>query len=249
MAKKKAVKAEKEPAAAGVPEGGERITVDQKDMASVLKEIESAVFAVKFYPVAVNEGSKDEAIAKLEGIYASGSETVRQMLIYTIHENLSASIELKTMHTLEYFKMKGQGADPAQQRMNVYRAIFNYNTSLEGLLEFIRMLGRMRGSDDAVKLLTYHYSHLCSVENEASHVLRNAMLESLGSSESKYALLALLDYAEYTDSERSFSRIVSALSEWEDKLGPMKMPAKEKGVLMERLKKIVTSDFGGSHYG
>ncbi len=238
------------PAAKAAKPGGPVAAPPQPDMAAVLKEMENALFAVKFYPVAVNEESKNEALRKLEGIYAGGSETVRQMLIYMLHENLSQSMELKTMHTLEYFRARGQGAgDPAQHRMSVYRAIFNYNTSLEGLLEFIRLLGRLRGGDDGIKLLTYHYSHLCAAENEASHVLRNAILESLGNSESKYALLALLDYAEYTDSERSFGRIVSALSEWEDRLESLGMPEIEKEAVRERLKRIVTSDFGGSHYG
>jgi hypothetical protein len=221
----------------------------QQEMAALLKEIDAAMFSVRFYPVAVNEQAKNEALAKLEGIYSKGSETVRQMLMYMIHEYLATSVDLKTIHTLEYFKMKNPGNDQAQQRMNVYRAIFNYNTSLEGLMEFVKLLGRLRGSDDAVKLLTYHYSHLCSIENEASHVLRASILDALGKAESRYALLALLDYAEYTDSERSFGRIVSALIEWEEKLDSLKMPEKEKHEIKEKLKKIVTSEFGGSHYG
>ncbi|MFH0884309.1 MAG: hypothetical protein V1861_01205 [Candidatus Micrarchaeota archaeon] len=221
----------------------------QQEMAALLKEIDAAMFSIRFYPVAVTEQAKNEAVAKLEGIYSKGSETVRQMLMYMIHEYLATSVDLKTIHTLEYFKMKNPGNDQAQQRMNVYRAIFNYNTSLEGLIEFVKLLGRLRGSDDAVKLLTYHYSHLCSVENEASHVLRASILEALGNAESRYALLALLDYAEYTDNERSFSRIVSALIEWEEKLDSLKMPDKEKHEIKEKLKKIVTSEFGGSHYG
>jgi hypothetical protein len=219
------------------------------DMASLLKEIEGAMFSVRFYPVAVNEQAKNDALGKLERIYSEGSETVRQMLIYMIHEYLATSTDLKIMHTLEYFKMKTPAADSSQQRMNVYRAIFNYNTSMEGLLEFIRLLGRLKGGDDAVKLLTYHYSRLCTYENEASHVLRAGILQSLGKAESRYALLALMDYAEYTDNERSFSRIVSALTEWEGKLGLLKMPEPEMQEIHKKLRKIISSDFGGSHYG
>lgn len=221
----------------------------QQEMAALLKEIDAAMFSVRFYPVAVGEQAKDEALAKLEGVYSKGSETVRQMLMYMIHEYLATSTELKTIHTLEYFKMKNPGQDQAQQRMNVYRAIFNYNTSLEGLIEFVKFLGRLRGSDDAAKLLTYHYSHLAFIENEATHVLRASILDALGSSESRYALLALLEYAEYTDNERSFGRIVGALLKWEEKLDSLKMPEKEKHAVREKLKKIVTSEFGGSHYG
>ncbi|MCI0503778.1 hypothetical protein L0Y65_03640 [Candidatus Micrarchaeota archaeon] len=221
----------------------------QAEMAALLKEIESAMFSIRFHPVAVTEKSKDEALSKLEGIYSKGNETVRQMLMYMVHEYLATSMELKTMHTLEYFKMKNAGQDAAQQRMSVYRAMFNYNTSLEGIFEMVKFLGRLRGSDDAVKLLTYHYSHLSFIENEASHVLRASILDALGKAESKYALLALLDYAEYTDNERSFGRIVSALLEWEEKLDSLRMPEKEKAGIRDKLKKIVTSEFGGSHYG
>jgi hypothetical protein len=218
-------------------------------MASVVKDAEGAMFAIRFYPVAVNEQAKKEAVEKLERMYTKGSETVRQMLLYMVHESLATTVDLKIMHTFEYFKMKNPALDSAQQRMSVYRAIFNYNTSLEGLVELIRLLGRLRGSDDAAKLLTYHFSRLCSTESEAHHMLRAAIAEALGESESRYALTALLDYARYTDSERTFNRIVSALVAWEGKLDKLKMPEKEKDEVRKRLKEIVTSEFGGSHYG
>ncbi|MEW6036490.1 MAG: hypothetical protein AB1529_07805 [Candidatus Micrarchaeota archaeon] len=238
--------------AAGNPEQAaidRKTDAGQQEMAALLKETESAMFAIRFYPVAVNEQAKDEAVAKLESVYSKGSETVRQMLLYMLHESLATSVDLKVMHTLDYFKVKTPGVEPSQQRMSVYRAIFNYNTSLEGLIELIKLLGRLRGSDDAAKLLTYHFSHLCSYENEASHVLRAAVLGALGESESRYALLALLDYAHYTDNERTFNRVVSALVEWEGKIGSLKMPEKEKAKIREMLKEIITSEFRGSHYG
>ncbi|MFH0736997.1 MAG: cell envelope integrity protein TolA [Candidatus Micrarchaeota archaeon] len=234
--------------AAAPPKEEQKPNPEQQEMTAKLKEMESAMFALRFYPVAVNASSKDEAVKKLERIYNESNETVRQMLLYMVHENLSTSMDLKLIHTLEYFKMKNPGMDPSQQRMNVYRAIFNYNTSLEGLTEVIRMLGRLEG-DDAAKLLTYHYSHLAFVENEATHVLRAAILDALGGSSSRYALMTLLEYARYTDNERVFGRIVSALMGWEERLDRLKMSDKEKGKIRNELKKIITSEFGGSHYG
>jgi len=230
------------------PESKAAPTEEQQRMMAALKEIDSAMFALKFYPVAVKEDARNQAAAKLMEIYAKGNETVRQMLLYSIHEALATSAELKIMHTHEYFKMKNPGVDPSQLRVNVYRAMFNHNTSLEGLIELIKLLGRFKGSDDAVKLLTYHFSHLASQENEAHHMLRGAILETLGESESKYAFYALLDYAHYTDNERTFNRIVSALTEWEDKLEKLDVPKQKKDELREKLKEIITSDFGGSHY-
>jgi hypothetical protein len=221
----------------------------QAELQAALKEIEGAMYSLKFYPVAVREEAKDEALKKLADIYMKGNDTVRQMLLYMLHEVLSTSMDLKIMHTLDYFKAKHQNQDPSSLRVHVYRAMFNYNTSLEGLIEVIRFLGRLRGNDDAVKLLTYHFSHLCSAESESTHMLRSAILDALGESESRYALNSLLEYARYTDSERTFNRIVEALVRWEDKIGSLKIPDAEKDKIRLRLKEIITSDFGGSHYG
>ena len=225
-----------------------KTSAKQKRMAKMAKEMEKAMYAMKFYPVAVDEKSKMAAMQHLEKTYREGDDTVRQMLLYMVHENLAGSMELKIMHTPDYFRAKNPSMQPPQQRMSVYRAIFNYNTSLEGLVDLIRMLGRFHG-DDAAKLLTYHYSFLCAAENEATHVLRGAILEALGMSESKYALLALLSYARYTDSERTFNRVVGALIEWEGRLDKLDVPKKEKQIIRDKLKEIITSEFRGSHYG
>lgn len=231
------------------PEADEEKAKAQAELQAALKEIEGAMHSIKFYPVAVSEQAKGEAMLKLEKLYSEGNETVRQMLLYMIHEVLCTSSDLKVMHTLEYFRAKHQNQEPSQLRVQVYRAMFNYNNSLEGLTELIRLLGRMRGSDDAAKLLTYHFSHLSSVENEGAQILRSAILEALGDSESRYALGALLDYARYTNSERTFNRVVEALVSWEERIETLKITEQEKEKLRERIREIVTSDFGGSHYG
>ncbi|MEW6721683.1 MAG: hypothetical protein AB1324_00310 [Candidatus Micrarchaeota archaeon] len=232
----------------GMPAPPEK-TAEAQQLSQYMKDIESALFAVKFYPVAVSEQAKNEALGKLEGIYASGGETVRQLMLYMLHEILVTSNELKIMHGTDYFKMKNPQQEPAQLRIGVYRAMFNYNTSLEGLIEVIRLLGRLKGSDDAAKLLTYHFSHLAAAENEANHMLRSAILETLGECESQYALRSLLEYAKFTDSERSFGRIVSALQKWEERVDSLRISDSEKAKIREQLKEIITSDFGGSHYG
>jgi hypothetical protein len=221
----------------------------EKEMAAKVKEMESAFFAVKFYPVAVNEDNKDEALQKLEKIYNDGSETARQLLLYMVHDNLCQSAELRVLHTYDYFKAKNPAQDPGQLRMNVYRSMFNYHTSLEGLVEFIRLLGRLRGGDDAAKLLTYHFSHMSSQENAAHHMLRAAIIEALGKSESGYALKALLDYARYDDNEQMFQRVVTALSEWDGKIDSLKLTTKEKEHLRLKLTDVMTRQVGGeTHY-
>jgi hypothetical protein len=242
-----------QPAVANAPPGAQPQPTPQQqaaeENAAAMKEIEGALYAIKFYPVAVDEKSKDEAIDKLTKAYNKGNETIRQLIIYMIHEALSASAELKLMHNFELTKAKNPALDPTQVRMGVYRSMFNYNTSLEGLMEMIRLLGTLKGSDDAAKLLTYHFSHLSSSENEANHMLRAAILEALGESDSQYALRALLEYARYCDSERTFQRIVGALVDWDEKIDGLKIPEKERKKLRDNMQELMTKDRGGSHYG
>jgi len=247
-AKSDIAKSSTEPVVEGIktpPSGSE----GQDELAAIIKDIENAIFAIKFYPVAVNEESKKEAVAKIISLYESGNETVRQLLLYMLHENIAQSAELKAMHNYDYARMKNPSLDPTQIRMSVYRAMFNYNTSIEGLVELIRILGRLRGSDDAAKVLTYHFSHLCTVENELSHMLRAAVIDALGKSESHYALRALIEYAKYNDNERTLQRVVSALVEWDQKIDSLKLTRHEKEKLREQLKEIIAKDLGGSHYG
>jgi hypothetical protein len=43
--------------------------------------------------------------------------------------------------------------------------------------------------------------------------------------------------------------VCSALSEWAEKLDKMKFNQKEKDSFREQITKILSSDFGSSHYG
>ncbi|MBI2079337.1 hypothetical protein HYT84_01110, partial [Candidatus Micrarchaeota archaeon] len=95
-------------------------------MAASIKEIEQAFFTIKFYPVAAKEDAKDQAVARLKEIFKSEEETLRQLILYMIHENISQVAEMKSMHNFEYFKRKFPNADAAQLRMQVYRAMFNF---------------------------------------------------------------------------------------------------------------------------
>ncbi len=220
----------------------------KEEMSQAVKDIESAMFSVKFYPVAVDEQKKDDAVKKLKQIYKKGDANTKQLLLYMIHEAMSMSGELKFMKNFEHFRARAPNRDPVQIRMNVYRSMYNYNTALEGIVEFIRMLGDF-GGDDAAKVLGYHYSHLCTMENEASHVLRNAIIDALGDSSSTYALKLLLDYARYTDNERVQSRVIGALSKWNERMESVKINAKQKERLMEELKDRLSKEPRGSHYG
>jgi len=221
---------------------------DDKTMESLVKEIEKSLFSVKFYPVAVDREAKDDAVSKLREIYKKGNETGRQVLLYMIHENISEAVEFRMPHTFEYMKSRNPHGDPSQLRMNVYKKMFNYNTSLEGVIELLGLLGELEG-EDAAKLLTYHYTRFCSMESEANMVLRNSALEALGESKSPYALKALLEYARNSDNEKTVQRLASALSKWDEKLEGIRMPAAEKKALRKKLKEFLTKELRVTHYG
>ena len=84
------------------------------DYEAALKDIESALFAVKFYPVAVDEKSKKEAVARLETLYTKGNDTVRQLLLYNragAHDRAGALAGSTTSRTGRHFS---QGPIPSR---------------------------------------------------------------------------------------------------------------------------------------
>jgi hypothetical protein len=221
---------------------------EQKKVEAAVKNIEKAVFAIRFYPVAVDEEAKKKAMEDLVEIHNKGNDTIRQMVLYMVHENLSKASEFKITHTFDYFKSKSPMTEPSKLRMKVYRAMFNYNTSIEGTSDLIRLLSRLEGND-AAKLLTYHYSRAITHENECNHILRAAIIEALGKSESQYALKALLEYAKYSESERTLNRLLGALIEWENKIDKLKISKKQKESLKAELHEVMAKEPGGMHYG
>ncbi len=213
-----------------------------------IKELEQAFFALKFYPVAATEESKNEALHRIRDSYKKEGETIKQLILYMIHEALAQSAELKTMYNFDFYRRKFPNADPGQVRLNVYRSMFNYNFSLEGMIELARLLAQLPG-DDAAKVLSYHFSFLCAIEVEGAHILRNVIIEALGDSESEYALRCLLQYAKYTDNERLLQRIASSLVKWDQKIESLKISKKDKSKLKDSLQQVLTLEFGDSHYG
>ncbi|MBN1170199.1 hypothetical protein JXA56_04180 [Candidatus Micrarchaeota archaeon] len=170
------------------------------------------------------------------------------MILYMIHESIAKYAEFRITHTYDYFKHKMPTQEPAQLRMNVYRSMFNYNSSIEGIIELLGMLADFKGND-AAKLLTYHYARACTHESECNNTLRAVILDALGRSTSDYALKSLLQYAKYAENERTVSRIVAALLKWEGKIDALKINAREKGKVRKMLHEVITKEVGGTHYG
>jgi len=226
----------------------EKIPEDSKSIDEVVKELDKSIFSIKFYPVAVDERTKDEAIMHIQKVYNESNETVRQIVLFMLHEAIAEFLEFRTMHTFEYMRTKNPTAEPAQARIEVYKKMFNYNTSIEGIMELIALLGRFNG-DDAAKLLTYHYARLCAWESEGSILLRNAVITALGESKSLYALNALIQYAKNTDNEKTFGRLLQALERWEEKLPRAAISDSKKKKFAKELRTILAIGFKGGHYG
>lgn len=221
---------------------------EKTEIEDAVTEIEKNIFSLKFYPVAVDENAKDEAVRNLVGIYKKGNETVKQLVLFMLHEATSQYYDFKIVHVYDYFKAKNPHEDPTQLRMNVYRAIFNYNTSLEGIIEIIELLGKLGENDDAAKLLTYHYARIASIEVESHIALRNAIIKALGECNSVYALSALITYAHHTDNERTLQRIQAALARWNKKIDRLKIPEAKRKKLKNELKEVIIKETEKSPY-
>lgn len=221
----------------------------KKSTSATLKQIERAMLSLRLYPVAVNEEGKNAAAKKMISIYRKSSDSIRQHMLLLIHETIAKSIELRTLSTFDQYREKSQKASPGAIRMRVYKDMFNFNTSAEGLNEFIVLLGRL-GGDDSAKLLTHLFSHFCCSEAELNRMLRNAVIDALGESASPYALKALIRYASLSDNDKILSRLTSALVGWDDKIEKLELDKKEKEKLKARLREILTrEDLPGRQYG
>jgi len=225
----------------------EKIKEDKK-ISGIVKELEAAFVKIRFYPVASSEKEKNEARKKILSQYKKGDNTSRQLILYMFHENLAHTAGMKLMQNFEFFKRKFPNIEPPKVRMQVYRAMFHYDNSLEGVIELVGMLGEMEG-DDAAKLLSYHLSFSVNAEFEINHILRNAIIEALGESNSLYSLNVLMSYAKYAENEKMLQRIAAALSNWNRKIDTLKIPEREKEKVRRKLDEVLTSEFMGSHYG
>jgi len=226
----------------------EKQNEEKENIEQIVSEIEKSIFALKFYPVAVDENAKNEAQKNLIRIYKKGNETVKQLVLFMLHEALSQYYDFKTVHVYDYFKARNPQGDPTQLRMEVYKAIFNYNTSIEGAIDIINTIAKLGENDDAAKLLSYHYTRIASIEVESHIELRNAIINSLGDCDSTYALTALMTYARHTDNEHLLQRIQVALNKWDKKIEKLKLPSEQKKKLKNALKEVIIKESEKSPY-
>ncbi len=205
---------------------------------ALMAPAERAMIDFFLYPLAKNRGEKEAAKKVMMESYIRGDEVVKQFILFLAHEQLSRAAGIKTMHNFgHYRKMMGKEMNPGEVRKAVYRTIFNYTTSLEGLTELIEFIGEL-GDAGAAKLLSYHLSYYSAMEAPALQVLRNATIDSLRECNSPYALDALLSYAKYGEKN---DRALYALKKWDDKLDKIEMGTEEKKFYEKKIAELFTS--------
>ncbi|MBN2121744.1 hypothetical protein JW721_01640 [Candidatus Micrarchaeota archaeon] len=203
---------------------------------SLMAPAERAMIEFFHYPVAKNRGEKQAAKRVIVESYLKGDEVVKQFILFLIHEQLSRAAGLRAMHNFAHFrKAMPKEAEAGEVRKAVYRTMFNYTTSLEGLTELIEFLGEL-GDEGAAKLLSYHLSYYSSMDNPAHGILRSAVADALGECSCAYALDVLISQAKY--GERP-GRAIYALSLWEKKLPKSKLSEKEKKEYSREIAKIM----------
>lgn len=191
---------------------------------SLMEPAERGMIEFFLYPVAKNRGEKEAAKKVIVESYVRGDEVVKQFILFLAHEQLSRAAGIKTMHNFSHYRrMMGKETKAGEVRKAVYRTVFNYTTSLEGLAELLLFLGEL-GDESAAKLLTYHLSYYSSMEAPALQVLRNASIDALSKCSSPYALEALLTYAKYSEKG---DRALYALKKWDEKLGKLGLGKEE----------------------
>ncbi|GEM_PF-983423 len=232
-------------------EGKERkLTKSEKKLVekrkALMKEAESLLTAIVTHPMLKSRGEMEAAEGRLISMYKNSDEVVQQYILFILHEQLSRGSGFKAMHNFEHFKrVMGEKADVLTVRRAVYRSMFNFTSSLEGLVGLLMLLGEL-GDAGAAKLISYHLTYYSAAESSANQMLRNAATDALAGCHSLYALDVLLSYARY--SERN-ERILFSLGEWERKLETIKMPPELKTEYLGEIHSLIMGEGGrGAHY-
>ncbi len=224
------------------------IPSEETERRKKLVMVDEAVLKFNMYPVITTEETKNASLATLKKIYSEGKNEIKQVILYMMHEMILQFSEYRIPKNFEYFRKKFPQTEAMQLRMNVYKGMFDYSNSLEGLIEIINLLGEF-GDNDSVKVLTRHFSFFCAFDgSEGSHILKNAVINALGASKSIYALNALLSYIKNVENERLIDRIIYAIIMWKEKIHKLKIAQKKKNELMAEINEIIFLEKDGGHY-
>ncbi len=225
-----------------------KLSPEEQERRKKMKELDEAMLKFNMYPVAAGEDAKKEALATLRKAYIGGDGNIKQVVLYMLHETISQVSEYRAPKNFEYFRKKFPQNDPSQNRVNVYRGMFNYTSSIDGLMEIAGLLGEL-GDTDAAKVLTHNFSFLCSYDgSESSRMLRGAIVDALGECKSVYALKALLAYVENTENEQLAGRMIAAILEWKGRIHELKISQKEKDEFLAKINDLTMQEREEGHY-
>jgi len=216
---------------------------EKKEFDKKIEELNKAFLTFRFYPVAVGEDKKEEAKKKIIEYYKKGTDPLKQTILYLCYETLTQYIPSPHPYNFTFYKTRFPKDEPGKTRMNVYRSMFNFNSSLEGVQELIQLISSLNDTG-SVKLLTHLFSYFTSIEAESARTLRNAVIDALGESDSLYAFNSLTNYAKIVDSERIHQRILHALASWEEKLNSLNLSSAEKKNMKDLLEEIFSMGNG-----
>ena len=203
-----------------------------KDEREVFDRLNNLFRKLQAYPVLSSEKDVESSKDELIKIYKSGSDNVRQYMLYVIHNLLFEIDDIKMPQATNSLQKRERITEGQKLRMGTYQRMFNFNSSLEGIHHVIEMTSRF-DHPWAVKVLTHFLSHLLMIEVEGYRALRNDVVDALGNMTDLYALKSLLYYYSVVTFDPLKNRIYDALTLWKDKVNKMKISKKEKKAILD----------------
>ena len=212
--------------------------LDQKTMEKI-KEIDRLIVTIYNYPVFTDYRKKEEAKEAIIEIYKKGDQSIKNTILFILHEKLCAAKEYRDFHNFEGMRARYKDEDANKVRQRIFRNIFDYAGSLDGIFETFELLGKF---DDvfSIKLLSYHLSRYMLVNSFETQILSEKVLTILGGSNNTYALRILLSIAPFAyEREKLLPIMIDALSLWAEKIDKIKIDRKEKKELKKEIKKYI----------
>lgn len=204
-----------------------------------LVELNNLFNSLKYYPVALEESKKESTLSALLEKYKKGEDYYKQTFLYIAYETLVQFSDYREPRNYGFYQKLNPQEKAQRLKLNVYRTMFDYSSSLEGMLELISLLGKINDVPSA-KLLTHLFMYYGSRDSLNFKLLRTAVIIALGESNSLYALKSLLSYIKYVDSEDLLNRVIDAIIKWDEKIETLGLPEKETQKLKKELKEILT---------
>ncbi|MFA5050253.1 MAG: hypothetical protein WC501_04565 [Candidatus Micrarchaeia archaeon] len=209
------------------------------ELAKDLEELNKMFLTIGFYPVAADITKRDEAKNSIIQKYNKGGDVIKQNIVHLIFENLTQFWDFRVPFNFGFFKSKFPNEEPKKLKLSTYRAIFNFYSSIEGSIFLISLLGELKDTTSA-KLLTHLFNYYSAFDSERFRMLRIAIIDALGESDSDYAIRTLITYANNTDSDRLTHKIFSVLMKWDEKIDSFKWESSEKRKIKKSLNELIS---------